>query len=981
MSSECDRYEAGESSRRLHEIVAETAELLPQQAPLHAFVHHNTLHHFEHLSFEEAVVEASRVLGTESYQSESAFAEHLAKGRILARDVAAVLDLEEEGNGGPIFPAGPTQRSFRGFRLEHLFEIPTSTTLPWLMQEGGAATSLHSEVSEARRRELRTSGSGVSSGVSWGEAQLGRLWSSLEKAAPLRMVPVIGSRWRDRLHSATGLDADDWVHPLLIRLAAAFLDQGIAYWRMPGREGGFLSAVRRLYGRAAGPPLPWARGLQKTLVEQEGLGWDATTTVEWALEEMGVAPGQQSDVIRETLLSLRGWAGMMRHLEVRPDRAPVFAPTASLMDYLAVQLVLDLFAARWAARDGLGHEGALDEADWSRAEEPPATDESLIYEAYVLAQLSDVPFERFEKADVAEAWMRAVREFNSEERRRTLHLAYERRHRVEVLDALVAAPSHAQKDSTPSTPSILFQAVFCIDDREESLRRHLEEIEPAVETFGYAGFFGVAMNYQGLDDVRSRPLCPVVIEPAHEIAEVPVSPDDHARYASSRRRRGHASLARSVGARTLVRGGLLSSLLGPLSTIPLVGRALFPRAAHSVSHWLEGSGVERPATRLQIEAEPNIDVETAVRAGYTVDEMVDIVEAALRTMALDPTRSRLVLIVGHGSSSLNNPHEAAHDCGATGGGRGGPNARAFAAMANHGEVRARLARRELSIPAETRFIGAYHNTCDDTMTYYDEDLLEETHAQEFAAAKGALTEACLRDAHERARRFESAPLSISPRAALDDVQEHAVDLAQPRPEYGHATNAVCIVGRRSRTRGLFLDRRAFLVSYDPMEDLGGRWLGPLLNSVGPVGAGINLEYYFSFVDPTGYGSGTKLPHNITGLIGVMNGHSSDLRTGLPWQMVEIHEPVRLLTIVDARKETLEKILAENEGLRTLIVNRWIQFVCWDCDSGQLFVFQNGGFVDYEPDVACGSSALDSIDYYRGHREHLPPAWLGARGAV
>jgi uncharacterized protein YbcC (UPF0753/DUF2309 family) len=143
------------------------------------------------------------------------------------------------------------------------------------------------------------------------------------------------------------------------------------------------------------------------------------------------------------------------------------------------------------------------------------------------------------------------------------------------------------------------------------------------------------------------------------------------------------------------------------------------------------------------------------------------------------------------------------------------------------------------------------------------------------------------------------------------VEARSVDLAQVRPELGHATNAVCIIGRRWRTRGLFLDRRAFLVSYDPGTDDDGTILARTLAAVGPVGAGINLEYFFSVVDRLGYGAGTKLPHNITGLIGVMDGHASDLRTGLPWQMVEIHEPVRLLVVID---QTPEKIMAAAEAV-------------------------------------------------------------------
>ena len=64
----------------------------------------------------------------------------------------------------------------------------------------------------------------------------------------------------------------------------------------------------------------------------------------------------------------------------------------------------------------------------------------------------------------------------------------------------------------------------------------------------------------------------------------------------------------------------------------------------------------------------------------------------------------------------------------------------------------------------------------------------------------------------------SAPLTLSFAAAREHVEERAEDLAQTRPELGHATNAITIVGRREWTRGLFLDRRAFLTSYDPTQD-------------------------------------------------------------------------------------------------------------------------------------------------------------------
>jgi uncharacterized protein YbcC (UPF0753/DUF2309 family) len=134
--------------------------------------------------------------------------------------------------------------------------------------------------------------------------------------------------------------------------------------------------------------------------------------------------------------------------------------------------------------------------------------------------------------------------------------------------------------------------------------------------------------------------------------------------------------------------------------------------------------------------------------------------------------------------------------------------------------------------------------------------------------------------------------------SLLHVQERAEDLAQTRPEYGNCTNEMCFVGRRSRIRGLYLDRRSFLMSYDKSQDTDKNMiLARILGAVIPVCEGINMLYTLSAIDSSGWGSGTKLPHNVTSLLGVMDGAASDLRTGLPWQGVDIHEPVRILFIV------------------------------------------------------------------------------------
>jgi hypothetical protein len=292
-------------------------------------------------------------------------------------------------------------------------------------------------------------------------------------------------------------------------------------------------------------------------------------------------------------------------------------------------------------------------------------------------------------------------------------------------------------------------------------------------------------------------------------------------------------------------------------------------------------------------------------------------------------------------------------------------------MANHPIVRELVARSGLRIPRDVVFVGAYHNTCDDSMTYYDLDRLPSTHRDDFQHASAMLEEARKRNAHERCRRFETAPLDLSLDDAVRHVEGRAEDLSQVRPEYGHATNALCFVGQRQWSRGLFLDRRAFLQSYDPQQDDAQLTiLTRVLHAVVPVCAGINLEYYFSYVDPTGYGCGTKLPHNITSLLGVMNGAASDLRPGLPWQMVEIHEPVRLLLVIETTPDAMWRIIDRNPAIDRLVRGGWVQLATLDPATSKIHLFRQGAFEQYTPQASELPKVESSVAWYRGQRDHL-----------
>lgn len=269
-------------------------------------------------------------------------------------------------------------------------------------------------------------------------------------------------------------------------------------------------------------------------------------------------------------------------------------------------------------------------------------------------------------------------------------------------------------------------------------------------------------------------------------------------------------------------------------------------------------------------------------------------------------------------------------------------------MANRPEIRKLLIERGINVPDDTWFIGAEHDTCSDVITWFDvEDIPGELRSY-FESFKTDIIKARDASAHERCRRFYSANNPKTPAAGIHHVHLRSNDLSQVRPEYGHATNASAIVGRRSISQGIFLDRRAFLISYDPTQDPEGKFLENVLLAVGPVGAGINLEYYFSTIDNERFGCSTKIPHNITGLFGVMEGTSSDLRTGLPKQMVEIHEPVRLQILVEAKTEVLGKIYERQPSIQELVGGGWVLLSAIDPETGEISIFERGiGFVPWQ----------------------------------
>ncbi|MDF9393353.1 DUF2309 domain-containing protein [Methylococcus capsulatus] len=1069
--------------------------VLPGQAPLRDFVHHNTLHGFQHLPFATALEEAERLTGIRGYLPESQFRVLYRQGRIDDADLDAVLDrhlggggeeiLAVTGGGEPII-----RRQIHRLRLTVDLEPLDPARFTWMVDELEALDRFDPEVpAEARRRLMESAKLGRQDAVAsrrlvrdlW-EACLERLGlderaaahpedlmeyaiaqaealyadfkadssgsglSALHRAmreeARALLAEEIDAVGRERtlrgfILNLTGQDVLDPVRPQLIRHCASYLDEGLAAWHAPDRAHGFYTAwkLSMRYGAE--------RGLGEVPLdhtELDGLPDDPAEAVVFELEQRGIPQPYWEGYLERLALELPGWSGMMNWRAHHPTyRANRTAP-ASLMDYLAVRLILDrcylrrICSETWGIGGHVGelaryferhlsefvvrhalYRGDLPEflaatcadlvrrAGSERADRKPwrvAADMIFSWRhapgggqdfrfgfhgsgwrLFKLAQhlgLSAHDVRALSAGEIARL-LRALDELTPARRGYLWLCAYERHYREPLFNALVNNHGRgrwAVRDERPQA-----QIVFCMDDREEGLRRHLEELNPAVETLGGAGFFGIPMHWRGLDDAEPTALCPIVVTPSHEVREIPRPGAEATRQLRDRRRGAIRFLGRIFHQeirRNLFGSHLLIDLVAPVVAAGLIAQILLPRRAAKFFRRLVELWMPEVPTTLAVNAADDAAPASPERPrpGLTAVEQADGVAAFLLNIGLIRGFAPIIVLMGHGSASRNNPHLAAYDCGACSGRHGGPNARVFAAMANRPEVRAQLAQRGLPIPDDTWFVGAEHNTCSEEITWFDVQDIPPLNRIGWHALAAQLDEVCRLSAQERCRRFASAPKRLSQGRALRHVIARSVDFSQARPELGHATNAAALIGRRSVSRGLFLDRRVFLISYDPTHDPEGRILEGILLVAGPVGAGINLEYYFSTVNNERYGCGSKVAHNVTGLFGIMEGTASDLRTGLPRQMAEVHEAMRLQIVVEQTPEILMAIYRRQPPIRELVGNGWILLSAYHPVDGTISVFDpERGFVPWTGMMAEMALCDRSADWFEGHAEPLPPALI------
>lgn len=817
-----------------HEALHELKHFLPAQAPLKDFIHHNTLHAFQHQSFYQALRNASAIFGYK-----------------------VTLTLDE-------------------YRERYLQNRISEAVLERVITEKKGKTGL----GVWKRKVLTGNYDSDSSG----------------------RVGLLRENWKKIYR----IDLDLLVHPLFFRVLCSYLDQGISIWGFPVAHKGFLSSIREMERNTFASFFRTERA--KKLLFNENCQ---------IVDLLKLLIGDETlykQYLYDQQFAHQGWSGIVSVLEDQPqlllDRKKI-----SLRELIIFELLLEI--------------DALDDkyqGNW----------------APMASRLEDFPTPIFAKVpqtefhEVIEIWQEAFE--------------------WSLYDQVLAGLKQTSpKSPLPSTKT--FQAMFCMDDRECSIRRYVEKNDSHCQTFGTPGFFGVEFYYKPKHANSITKQCPAPVTPKYLIKEL-----------TSEKEKKERDLHFAKHTHTLLSGWLISQTLGFWSALRLAltvfKPSLSPATSSSFKHMDESS-------ELTIENANPADQEDGLQIGFTVEEMATRVENLLRSIGLVNNFAPLVYAVGHGSTSVNNTHYAGYDCGACSGRPGSVNARVISYMANHLKVRALLKERGIDIPETTQFLGALHDTTRDEIAFYDTALLSPTNAKLHQQNEVNFSKALDLNAKERSRRFESIDSHLPVEKVHEKIRRRSVSLFEPRPELNHATNALCIVGRRDISKHLFLDRRSFMNSFDYRVDPEGKYLTTILNAVAPVAGGINLEYYFSRVDNQKLGAGTKLAHNVMGLFGVANGIDGDLRPGLPSQMIEVHDPVRLMVIVEHFPKVVLQSIQQSSATYEWFMNQWIHLMVVEPLTNQLYLFKDGEFVEYQP-IKQSIKVVENIPaLVEDHEDNLP----------
>ncbi|WP_291521681.1 YbcC family protein [Acidithiobacillus sp.] len=648
------------------------------------------------------------------------------------------------------------------------------------------------------------------------------------------------------------------------RFMAAYYDQGQALWPLPKDHELGLFGSWRQYTLADRSLVPM--GLKAIRSSLLSLPLNANEAKLWAVQVLDIPKAAEEAYLLVLLKSIGGWASWCRYLLWQAELQGQIHN--DLEDLLTIRMVWEALLRQHARPEVLDA--------WKRQ---------------IRGWILDDKSSDLEEARRGEVLLRAS------------EIAFRR----QLAASIRARPSRRGQ----AAGGARIQAAFCIDVRSEVYRRHLESALPGVETIGFAGFFGIMMDYRRRGDSVLRTQTPVLLNPQVHVEETGPEVIFQRRFRRLRRNAEWKNFKLSASS--------------CFSFVETAGPSYFGKLL------ADTLGLHRPSLppdAAGLTAKEHSSLQCALPASLTLDQRVQMAEFILTGLGLNLGMAPVVLLVGHGSSTTNNPHRAGLDCGACAGQTGEVNAKAAADLLNDPAVRQGLLAKGWTVDPHVVFLPALHDTTTDRVNILGGLDDSRLNSKLVAELRASLDEAANRTRMERMLRLE--PDLREPVEVARNMTMRGRDWSQVRPEWALAGNAAFIAAPRWRTRGRNLAGRAFLHDYDSAKDSDFSVLKLILTAPLVVANWINLQYYGSTIDNQHQGCGNKVLHNVVGgTLGVLEGNGGDLRVGLSEQSLRDnasglqHEPLRLSALVEAPFEAIDRIIADAPVLAQLVNNRWL----------------------------------------------------------
>ncbi len=940
-------------------------DTVPHYWPIGAFIHHNPLKGFEHLNFKEALTKAQQTFGGKVYMDPDYYIGLFQEGKIspevLEKNLLRVLKeakLERYLEQAKTFmlEVSPLWNSYRSYEALKINEIDET---------------LHSYLEE----------------------------NAIYKDAEAWIASLTKNMTLYEIHDALfGTSKKELIEKDVIEFVARFLDQQQTTLSMTDRDLGMFETFK-LYENIDYiiDVEEFVQEALDTLKVQDVQTYFLTHILKlhgWAGYIKYRSEAKEYYAQQEHPSTLMDYMAIRLHFEVKYLSKKKINDFEKLQAYIKSNTpyaILKLLQAK-GKLTGTYNDAMEEHQDYQEIVDAYAKDEinlnslqvQLAQKAVQMDDMTSIAFSNFAnllKKEEGFIWLKSLED------------TYIASH----VDAFTSLHTYDKKP--------LSSTIFCLDVRSEVIRRKVEESGPYT-TYGAGGFLGIPISFVEFDKAHALSLAPAVIKPENIVFEIPVETHETYNSQKSVNKTTKKVLSdlknnpytpyvmvEAIG--WLFGFKLFGKTFFPKKTHMILSKSkpVKPKTTYTLDKLSEeeiekyvkrlhtniinevlttqfGTGLnssdiillwehlvfDKPL-KIRISSDIIDNLKQAYhitsedyeiqkvnlsKVGFTIDEQVMYIENLLKMIGLIDAFPKFVIISGHGSCSDNNPFESALDCGACGGSISLPNARALCMIANKPEIREKLISRGISIPEETRFIPALHITTTDEMTFYDTEILNTKELELFSGMQEDFKKASLASREERAK--------VLPNAKHEkDLFIKTMDWSEPRPEWGLAGNMGVFAGPRDSCRHMPLHNRLFLHSYDStIDNENADILTRIFNGPLVVGQWINLEHYFSTVDNKVYGAGSKVYHNVVSKIGVYNGNYSDLKIGLPTQSVleegkAYHEPVRLLTYMEAPLETVAKAV-ENSVAKEFILNEWIRPVIIDKAAKKVYSYEFGEFI-------------------------------------